>query len=281
MKKYGRYNFTKEVLFQFPSAPEAYAKEVELIQSVRPDPLCYNLHEGGQGGFKYINKNGLSDPSRAGRIAKEKGNTGRPKGSLTPAASILPDTRLLCEYGCESPAVYLIGKKETPCCSSHHGSCPAYVENKKGMKVKKLEKERICEYGCGARANFLLGVNEKPCCSKTFYGCPAHWKNRVNSFAVPELKQKAETTMLAKYGVTNPSLNSNLLAKRNATNLERYGALNPLCNPAVNEKRIKTNQQRYGGNAPASSPGIMAKIQETKRKHQLCTPISEGLTDAE
>jgi len=275
VKKYGRHNFTKEILFQFPSASEAYTKEVELLQFARQDPLCYNLHEGGQGGFKYINKNGLSDPGRAGRIAKEKGNTGRPKGSKTPTVLIPPDSRLLCEYGCNTPALYLIGRKETPCCSTHHKICPAYI--KKNMKVKGVQVETSCGYGCGQQARFLLGVKDTPCCSKTFYECPSHWRS-LRTFSDSEIRQKTEATMLAKYGVTNPILNASILVKRGITNLERYGALNTLCNPAINKKRIKTNQQRYGGNAPACNPSVMAKIKETKKKkHQLHISISEGL----
>jgi hypothetical protein len=276
VKKYGRHNFTKEVITQFSLASEAYAKEVELLQSACQDQLCYNLHEGGQGGFKYINDKGLSDPGRAGRIAKEKGNTGRRKGAKTRVHPISPDDRLLCEYGCFNPAKFLVGKKETPCCSHHQGSCSAYSKHKKSMKVKMIEKEAACGYGCGAQALFLLGNNEKPCCSKTFYECSAHWRNR-RTFADPELKQKAETTMLAKYGVTNPILNLTLQAKKNATILERFGGLSPSCRPDIEKKRIKTNQLRYGGNSPASSPDVMAKMQETKRKHQLPIPLVKDI----
>lgn len=263
VKKYGKHNFIKQVLFQFPVEAEAYTKEVELLQSVRQDPLCYNLHEGGQGGFKYINQHGLADPSRAGHIAKEKGNTGRPKGSKEVAVSIAPDERLLCMYGCAKPAVFLTGKKENPCCSSHHGACPAYLQRKKAMRVKKIKTEAVCAYQCGQPAKYLLGSQRKPCCSKTFYECSGHWRG-LRSFDDPEMKAKKEVTMLNKYGVSNPAQSEELLAKRHATNIKRYGGLSPSCDPEVEKKRIKTNRQRYGGNAPACDPKIMAKIMRTK-----------------
>ena len=263
VKKYGKHNFAKQVLFQFPVEAEAYAKEVELLQSARQDSLCYNLHEGGQGGFKYINQNGLSDPSRAGHIAKEKGNTGRPKGSKCCSTVIVPDTRLLCEYGCGMPAAFLVGKKENPCCSNHHGSCLAYLRRKKDMRVRKIEVDMVCAYQCGQPAKYLLGSHEKPCCSKTFYECPGHWRN-ARGVDDPEIRAKVEATMLQKYGVTNAIQNEEILAKRDATNFARYGSRTPMADSTVNAKRIKTNRQRYGGNAPACDPKVMAKIQETR-----------------
>ncbi len=53
--KYGKENFKKEVLFCFEIRSEAYDKEIELIAAAKSDPLCYNLQEGGEGGFEYIN----------------------------------------------------------------------------------------------------------------------------------------------------------------------------------------------------------------------------------
>jgi hypothetical protein len=60
--KYGREKFRKDVLFIFDetNAASAFAKEDELIQCYRGrDPLCMNLRRGGDGGFDWINKNGL------------------------------------------------------------------------------------------------------------------------------------------------------------------------------------------------------------------------------
>jgi hypothetical protein len=55
--KYGRDKFRKDVLFIYPDAESAFAKEDELIQSYRgSDQLCKNLRKGGSGGFDWINK---------------------------------------------------------------------------------------------------------------------------------------------------------------------------------------------------------------------------------
>ena len=60
IRKYGERSFIKNLCFVFDNPEEAFAKEFELIESYRDDPLCYNLRQGGSGGFDYINQAGLS-----------------------------------------------------------------------------------------------------------------------------------------------------------------------------------------------------------------------------
>lgn len=71
IQKYGLENFNKEIMHVFDNSIEAFSKERQLIEALAPE---YNLHEGGSGGFDYINKSGLGgNASRARRIAKEAG----------------------------------------------------------------------------------------------------------------------------------------------------------------------------------------------------------------
>lgn len=58
--KHGAENFVKEILLSSPSPESAFALEFELIEKHRGNPLCYNLRQGGSGGFDYINRVGLN-----------------------------------------------------------------------------------------------------------------------------------------------------------------------------------------------------------------------------
>ncbi len=53
IKKHGIENFKKEILFEYQTADEAYAKEAELVNSefVKSD-MTYNLTVGGTGGWE-------------------------------------------------------------------------------------------------------------------------------------------------------------------------------------------------------------------------------------
>jgi len=64
IKKYGKAAFVKRVLFQFSASTDAYAKEIDLLKEARQDPHCYNIHEGGKGGFEYINASGMNGTGR-------------------------------------------------------------------------------------------------------------------------------------------------------------------------------------------------------------------------
>lgn len=58
IKKYGRENFMKEILFLFDNEIDAFNKERELVtEDLIKNPLCLNLKVGGEGGFDYIKRN--------------------------------------------------------------------------------------------------------------------------------------------------------------------------------------------------------------------------------
>jgi hypothetical protein len=57
--KYGIENFSKEMLYVFQTEDEMNEKEAEIVT----EEFCktsYNLCKGGQGGFGFINRNGLN-----------------------------------------------------------------------------------------------------------------------------------------------------------------------------------------------------------------------------
>jgi len=70
IKKYGKENFKKEVLCIFDECQEAYEKERELIIENYDDPLNYNLHMGGQGGWEYINNQNRPNPMHDSDVVK-------------------------------------------------------------------------------------------------------------------------------------------------------------------------------------------------------------------
>lgn len=63
IKKYGKDQFIKRILFIFDSKEEALKKEKELVnEKFINDKNTYNLKIGGEGGFDYINKELIKDP---------------------------------------------------------------------------------------------------------------------------------------------------------------------------------------------------------------------------
>lgn len=52
IKKYGRKNFVKEILYFFKNAKEKFKKEREIVnEKMLQDSLCMNVRRGGIGGF--------------------------------------------------------------------------------------------------------------------------------------------------------------------------------------------------------------------------------------
>jgi len=57
VKKYGKSNFSKEILFTFKNEQEAYNKEKILVtEEIIKDKNCYNMMPGGEGSWAKINE---------------------------------------------------------------------------------------------------------------------------------------------------------------------------------------------------------------------------------
>ena len=69
IKKYGKENFIKEKLFEFETRQEAEKKEIELIDL--SDPLIYNKHPGGKGGWDYVNSLNLPNCMKSPEIVQK------------------------------------------------------------------------------------------------------------------------------------------------------------------------------------------------------------------
>ena len=77
IKKYGLENFKKEILHVFETEDEMNKKEAELVtEEFIASGISYNLCSGGNGGFGYINTNGLA----FGKNVKESNSKGGIRG---------------------------------------------------------------------------------------------------------------------------------------------------------------------------------------------------------
>lgn len=69
IEKYGKENFTKEILHVFTNAKKAFKKEKEIVnEELVKNKNCYNIKEGGHGGFEHIRKKGLHKASKGTKI---------------------------------------------------------------------------------------------------------------------------------------------------------------------------------------------------------------------
>lgn len=92
IKKYGKENFNKDILFVFDNEADMNSKEFEIVnEEFVSDPNTYNLMLGGSGGFDYINSIDFdrSDWQMAGAIARNKINAERMKCPIYRAAHCL------------------------------------------------------------------------------------------------------------------------------------------------------------------------------------------------
>lgn len=65
VEKYGRENFTRETLFSYEFAEDAFAKEAEILtDELLSLDECYNLKRGGYGGWRFVHENGLTNKNK-------------------------------------------------------------------------------------------------------------------------------------------------------------------------------------------------------------------------
>ena len=69
IKKYGIENFKKEILQVFTSSKEAFKAEKHIVtEALVKSNQCYNIKEGGRGGFDHIREKGLHTSSKGRKI---------------------------------------------------------------------------------------------------------------------------------------------------------------------------------------------------------------------
>lgn len=69
IQKYGKENFNKEILHVFTNKVDAYKKEKELVtEDLVKSNMCYNIKEGGSGGFDHVRAANLHRSTRGLKI---------------------------------------------------------------------------------------------------------------------------------------------------------------------------------------------------------------------
>ena len=65
IKKYGKENFTKEILFEFENETDCLIQEAAIVtKEFINDPLTYNMTCGGKGSFAHIDNTGDNNPMK-------------------------------------------------------------------------------------------------------------------------------------------------------------------------------------------------------------------------
>lgn len=81
IKKYGIGSFTKEIMAELPSEEMMFLTETVYIKELKPE---YNLHEGGNGGWKYVNGSKLNGGSKRSFLTDpEIANKARTNSTVT------------------------------------------------------------------------------------------------------------------------------------------------------------------------------------------------------
>lgn len=125
---------------------------------------------------------------------------------------------------------------------------------KNGLKHGKgsVDCKKYCCYNCGKKAY-------KQHCQETNlkrYGV-------MNTFQVPEFKEKAKRTWIKKYGDENYSNRE----KARKTIFERYGVNNPFELDEIKEKAKKTMRSRYGVDFYVQTEEFNEKAHQIKKEH--------------
>lgn len=159
IKKYGLKNFEKEILHIFETEAEMNEAEANLVV-IGED--SYNLCRGGQGGFGYINENGLSVLNRLTieqQTRRKKARSSSRKKMIEMGDPNWQRVQLLAKEATKEkyPNGVWYGKRHsddtkikmsdkakqrTPEQNSQHGTC--WIHN--GVENKKIKKEMVDFY---------------------------------------------------------------------------------------------------------------------------------------
>lgn len=86
IKKYGKDNFKKEIMFICETKEEMFYLEEKLVD---PDnPLSYNMRKGGKGGWEHVDTSGENNPMKRPEVVKKVVENCRKNGSYHTEAKL-------------------------------------------------------------------------------------------------------------------------------------------------------------------------------------------------
>ena len=68
VKKYGKQNFSKDILYIFDNKDDAFNKEKELLSIHLNEKLCINIAKGGEGGSLFEGKHHTEETKQKNRL---------------------------------------------------------------------------------------------------------------------------------------------------------------------------------------------------------------------
>jgi hypothetical protein len=72
IKKYGKDSFKKDIIKIHSSLEEAWEHEKSIVtEETVEDPMCYNMHKGGRGGWDHVDIRGSKNPMHRPDVAKK------------------------------------------------------------------------------------------------------------------------------------------------------------------------------------------------------------------
>ena len=155
IKKYGKENFTREILEHLPSREALCEREAEIVcEKLMQDPLCLNLKNGGEGGGrKWSDEHQRIRSSAGGKkgvygmnrtIAEKRKNDEafRLRYANAKSAAAKGNTAFLGKTHTEETKQLMRKPKNQGEKNSQFGTC--WVTN--GVKPVKIMKEQLDEY---------------------------------------------------------------------------------------------------------------------------------------
>ena len=151
IKKYGKENFIKKILFVYTSEDDMNNKEIELVnEKLVENHSYYNLAYGGQGGQIILTKNHPLYEETCRKISESKLKTFK---QISETVKLLHKQKKVGMYGKkqsehqkETVSLFLTGKKQTDEHIKNHKeslkrkfSDPNYIHPNKGKKKKTKE----------------------------------------------------------------------------------------------------------------------------------------------